>query len=425
MGSPNGILTDAALPSAPMRTIPFSPPRTDERTIEAVAEVLRSGWITTGPKTRLFEDRITAYTGARRTLCLNSWTNAAELALRWFGVGPGDEVIVPVYTYAASANIIIHTGARPVFIDTEKNSFHTTAERIRRAITPRTKVVLPVDIGGFPVDYVEIASVCEEASRIFAPRTDRQRQLGRPLFLSDAAHSFGARYNGEIVGKQADICAFSFHAVKNLTTAEGGALTLNLPAPFNNDEVWRELAVSGLHGQTKDALSKSQAGQWEYDIVEAGYKCNLTDIQAAIGLVELDRYESETLLRRRHLTTAYASAFEKCEWAILPELRSGNTETSHHLFMLRIRGFGESERNGLIQFAGERGIALNVHFQPLPRLSYYRDNHGLREEDFPEAMSQFVNEVSLPVYYDLTDDDLKRVVETVIEFVEQIRPVDI
>ena len=404
-----------------MKPIPFSPPRIDQKTIDAVTEVLRSGWITTGPKTRLLEDRITRYTGAARTLCLNSWTNAAELALRWYGVGPGDEVIVPVYTYAASANIVVHTGATPVFVDCARDSFLCDPEAIRRAVTPRTKVIMPVDVGGLPADYARIKSIAEECVPLFTPDTDVQRMLGRILVLGDAAHSFGARIGGQILGAQTDICGFSFHAVKNFTTAEGGALTLNLPAPFDNDTIWKELNISGLHGQTKDALSKSQAGQWEYDIVEAGYKCNLTDIQAAIGLTEMDRYESETLPRRKAICNRYLKLLGEYDWAILPDFNAGDSESSYHLFMLRIAGFGESERNRLITHAANHGVSLNVHFQPLPRLSFYREQFHLKESDFPNAMAQFTNEVSLPVYFDLSDEDVERVCQTIHAGVNEIK----
>lgn len=404
-----------------MKPIPFSPPRIDQKTIDAVTEVLRSGWITTGPKTRLLEDRITQYTGAARTLCLNSWTNAAELALRWFGVGPGDEVIVPVYTYAASANIVVHTGATPVFVDCAPDSFLCDPEAIRRAVTPRTKIIMPVDIGGLPADYARIKFITEECASVFIPDNAAQRMLGRILVLGDAAHSFGARIGGRILGSQADICGFSFHAVKNFTTAEGGALTLNLPEPFDNDVIWKQLNISGLHGQTKDALTKSQAGQWEYDIVEAGYKCNLTDIQAAIGLTEMDRYETETLPRRKAICNHYLQLLGGHDWAVLPEFTSVDSESSYHLFMLRIEGFGEAERNRLITYAANQGVSLNVHFQPLPRLSFYRQQFNLNEGDFPRAMAQFANEVSLPVYYDLSDEDVHRVYQTIQEAVNEIQ----
>jgi dTDP-4-amino-4,6-dideoxygalactose transaminase len=402
-----------------MKTIPFSPPRIDQLTIDAVSEVLRSGWITTGPKTRLLEDRITAYCGSGATLCLNSWTNAAELALRWFGIGPGDEVIVPVYTYAATANIVVHTGAKPIFVDCSTESFLCNADAIRRAITSRTKAIIPVDVGGLPADYAMINRIAEEASVFFVPASEEQRMLGRPLVLSDAAHSFGARYHGRVIGYQADICGFSFHAVKNFTTAEGGALTFNLPEPFSNPELKKEFSISGLHGQTRDALSKSQPGQWQYDIIEPGYKCNMTDIQAAIGLVEMDRYESETLPRRKEICLRYSEKLTPFAWANVPEFLNGEGESSYHLYMLRIRGFGEKQRNELIRFAAEKGVSLNVHFQPIPRLTYYRQL-GVREEDYPTAMTQFSNEVSLPVYFDLSDDDIDRVCDAVVSGVEII-----
>lgn len=403
-----------------MKPIPFSPPRIDQKTIDAVTEVLRSGWITTGPRTRALEERICSYTGARRTLCLNSWTNAVELALRWYGIGPGDEVIVPVYTYAASANIILHTGATPVFVDCEPNGFLCDVHAVASAITQRTKAIMPVDVGGMPVDYAHIMGLARLARPSFVAANDRQSALGRPLIIADAAHSFGARIGGEVLGSQADICGFSFHAVKNFTTAEGGALTLNLPEPLDNHAVWKQLAIAGLHGQTRDALSKSLAGQWEYDIVEPGYKCNLTDIQAAIGLVEMDRYEEETLPRRKAICDRYTQLLGARSWAILPTFQEGSRESSYHLYMLRINGFNEDMRNRLIKEAAEAGVSLNVHFQPLPRLTYYRESIGLLESDFPNAMAHFAHEVSLPVYYDLQDAEVERVVSVVVDSVQRI-----
>ncbi|MFM2196301.1 MAG: hypothetical protein RL092_1901, partial [Bacteroidota bacterium] len=276
-----------------MKPIPFSPPRIDEKTIEAVTAVLRSGWITTGPQTRAFEEDLRRYTQSGPVLCLNSWTNAVELVLRWFGVKEGDEVLLPAYTYAATANIVVHVGAIPVLVDSMPNSPLMNLEDAKRKMTSKTKVIMPVDIGGFPVDYSAVMELSKSYSKQFKweEAMDVQLKLGRPLVIADAAHSFGAWYNGNPVGAQTDVMAFSFHAVKNLTTAEGGSVHLNLPAPFLNDEIRAALNVSALHGQTKDALSKTQAGNWRYDIVEAGFKCNMTDIHAAIGRVELDRYE--------------------------------------------------------------------------------------------------------------------------------------
>lgn len=390
-----------------MKNIPFSPPRIDEKTIAAVTDVLRSGWITTGPKTRLLEEQISAYCGAKKTLCLNSWTNAAELVLRWFGVGPGDEVILPAYTYAATANIVIHVGATPVMVDCEPDGFLLDINALAAAINERTKVIMPVDIGGLPVNYTAIMKLAMEAGEkgVFKPSNEIQQQLARPLVLSDAAHSFGASYCGKRVGSETDIAGFSFHAVKNLTTAEGGAITLNLPEPFDNDAIWKALNISALHGQTKDALSKTQAGQWRYDVVEAGFKCNMTDLQAAIGLVELERYNQETLPRRAHLCQLYSKALAENKAFILPVFHTAQGESSYHLYALRIADFTEDQRDQLITYCAEKGIALNVHFQPLPLLSFYK-NKGYSMSDYPNAWKHYAHEISLPIYYDLKDTEV-------------------
>lgn len=400
--------------------IPFSPPRIDEKTIAAVSDVLRSGWITTGPKTRELEKKISEYTSSQKTICLNSWTNAALLALRWFGIKQGDEVIVPAYTYAATANIVIHLGAIPVLVDSSATEFNLDIDELRQKISPHTKAIIPVDIGGLPVDYDAIMKLVssEEVRKIFKPDSNFQEQLGRPLVLSDAAHSFGARYKNAKAGNQTDISGFSFHAVKNLTTAEGGALCLNLPSPFDNEAIWQSLNVSALHGQTKDAFSKTQAGQWRYDIVEAGYKCNLTDIHAAIGLVELDRYEEETLPRRKKICDTYMKAFSNCGWFIAPTLYDEIRESSYHLFMLRVRGIDEAVRDDIIQTISEKGVSVNVHFQPLPILSLYK-MHRYDISNFPNAYHHYANEISLPVYYDLTDEQLNTIIEVVTESVQQ------
>jgi dTDP-4-amino-4,6-dideoxygalactose transaminase len=323
--------------------IPFSPPRVDQKTIDAVTEVLQSGWITTGPKTRELESKINSYCNAQRTLCLNAWTNAAELVLRWFNVGPGDEVIVPAYTYAATANIVMHVGARPVMVDVK--DYNIDIDAIRAAITPKTKVIMPVDIAGLPCDYDAIMELVKSESirSLFQANGDRQSTLGRILVLNDAAHSFGAEYKGRKVGSQCDVAGFSFHAVKNLTTAEGGAITLNLPEPFNNDEIWTALNRSALHGQTKDALSKTQAGQWRYDIVEPGYKCNMTDLQAAIGLVELERYDNDTLIRRKEICDRYSAAFSQNHSFKVPVFVDELRTSCYHLYMLRIQNATEEQ----------------------------------------------------------------------------------
>ena len=380
-----------------------------------------SGWITTGPKTRELEKRINEYCGSKRTLCLNAWTNAVELVLRWYGVGPGDEVIVPAYTYSATANIVLHVGAKPVMVDVEKGMFTIDMAQIEKHITPATKVIMPVDIGGMPCDFDFIMQLVQrpEVKAKFTPNGDRQQLLGRILVVSDAAHSFGATYKARKVGAQTDVMGFSFHAVKNLTTAEGGAITLNLPAPFDNDEVWRSINISALHGQTKDALSKTQAGQWRYDIVEAGFKCNMTDIQAAIGLVELDRYDNDTLVRRKAICNQYSSRFSSQHWFSSPVFESFIAESCYHLYMLHVADMSEQQRDEVIRIVAEQGIALNVHFQPLPLLSLYK-GLGYRMEDYPNAWEQYSAEISLPVYYNLSDEDVVRVADAVIAAVNSV-----
>lgn len=404
-----------------MKSIPFSPPRIDQKTIDAVTEVLKSGWITTGPKTRALEEKINLFCGSKRTLCLNSWTNAAELVLRWYGVGPGDEVIIPAYTYAATANIVIHVGAKPVMVDTEKDSYTIDIDQILSKITSRTKVIMAVDIGGLPCDYDRIMSIAssEVARKLFVPNHPNQQLLGRILVLSDAAHSFGAKYKGSMVGSQTDVVGFSFHAVKNLTTAEGGSVSLNLPEPFNNDEIWKSLNISALHGQTKDALSKTQAGQWRYDVTEAGYKCNMTDIHAAIGLVEMERYEGDTLLRRKAICDQYNAYFQNENGFSPPLFRDEMRESCYHLYMLRIPLLSEEQRDEVIRKISEFGVAVNVHFQPLPLLTYYK-NLGYQMSDYPNAWNNYRCEISLPVYYDLSDSDIKIVAESVVKSVREV-----
>lgn len=398
----------------PINTIPFSPPRVDQRTIDAVTEVLKSGWITTGPKTRELEEKINVYCGSKRTLCLNSWTNAAELVLRWFGVGPGDEVIIPAYTYAATANIVVHVGAKPVMVDVV--DYNMDVHALRAAITNKTKVIMPVDIAGLPCDYDAIMQLVKspEVVNLFEPNHPHQSMLGRIMVLNDAAHSFGASYKQHKVGNQCDVAGFSFHAVKNLTTAEGGAVTLNLPEPFDNTEIWTALNRSALHGQTKDALSKTKAGQWRYDIVEPGYKCNMTDLQAAIGLVELARYDEDTLVRRRAICQRYTDAFAASPSFKVPVFEDEDRVSCFHLYMLRIQGANESQRDAIIQYAADQGVSTNVHFQPLPLLSYYK-GLGYKMEDYPNAWACYENEISLPVYYDLTDEQVDRIIQCIFD----------
>jgi dTDP-4-amino-4,6-dideoxygalactose transaminase len=405
--------------------IPFSPPRIDDRTVKAVEEALRSGWITTGPRTKEFERRLAAYCGVDRVIALNSWTNACELVLRWYGIGPGDEVIVPAYTYCATANIVMHVGAKPVLVDV-LDDLTMDPEAVRRAMSPRTKCIIPVDIGGLPARMTEIMRIAEECSPLFTPAvnlrvagTNPQMRLGRALVLSDAAHSFGARIGDQAVGAQADITGFSFHAVKNLTTAEGGALAFNLPAPFDHEELYRHFNTMSLHGQSKDALAKTQPGAWRYDVAFPGWKCNMTDLQAAIGLVELDRYDNDTLVRRRAICERYDRAFNVDDRFIVPTFRDGQRTSSHHLYMLRVREANEEQRDAIITAIARREVSVNVHFIPLPLLSFYK-GQGHRMSDHPNAYAHYSREISLPVYYDLTDAQVDIVVKAVKDAVAEV-----
>ncbi len=393
--------------------IPFSPPRIDDRTLEEVCAALKSGWITTGPRVRKFEEMLSDYCKVNNVLCVNSNSAGMELMLHWFGVGPGDEVIVPAYTYCATANVIVHCGATPVMVDV-KEDFGIDVEAVRRAITPKTKVIMPVDIAGFPCDYDELNQLVREDAvrQMFTPTNEIQRQLGRILLLEDAAHSLGARYHGQPLGTQADLAVFSFHAVKNLTTAEGGAICLNLPHPFDNEALYKQLKIKSLHGQSKDALSKTQAGNWRYDVTEAGYKCNMTDVLAAIGIVELERYDSETLPRRKQIFDAYSNAFRNDSRFQIPTYETAEKQSSYHVYPLRINNITEKQRDEIMQRIFQLEVSVNVHFIPLPMLSFYR-NAGYNIQNYPVTYDNFSREISLPVYYNLSDQQVQTVIEAV------------
>ena len=394
--------------------IPFSPPRIDEKIIAEVTEALRSGWITTGPRTKKLEQKVAEYVQVPKVVCLNSASAGLELALRWFGVSEGDEVIVPAYTYCATANVVVHCGATPVMVDVNPD-FNINVENIRKAITPKTKVIMPVDIAGFPCDYDEINALVQDTNiqKMFQARTDEQKMLGRILVLSDAAHSVGAEYKGKRTGSLCDITVFSFHAVKNLTTAEGGAICLNLPEPFNHEEIYKTLCIKSLHGQSKDALAKTQLGNWRYDVTEAGFKCNMTDILAAIGLVELERYNDDMLVKRKAIFDAYSEAFAKYDCFEVPVYETPEKTSSYHVYPLRIKGITEEQRDQLMQKIFEQEVTVNVHFIPLPMLSVYK-NKGYKIENYPVTYDNYSREISLPVYYDLTDEQLAKVIESVV-----------
>ena len=401
--------------------IPFSPPRMDQKIINEVVDTLKSGWITTGPKTKKFEKCLTAYSGNKATLAVNSNTIGLEVVLRWFGVGEGDEVIVPAYTYCATANVIVHCGAKPVMVDVNADDFNISVEGIRKAITSRTKVIIPVDLGGMPCDYDAISELIRSSDirKMFAATTEEQKKLGRILVLSDSAHSIGAEYKGRKAGSLADVSVFSFHAVKNLTTAEGGAIMLNLPEPFDNEEVYRYLCTYTLHGQNKDALAKTKKGAWRYDVLVSGFKGNMTDIQASIGIVELERYERDTLVYRERIFKKYEEAFSKYAWAQLPIYKTADKKSSYHVYCLRIKEITEEQRDEIIQKIFDRDVAVNVHFQPLPLLSAF-GNKGYRIENYPTSYDNYSREISLPVWYGLTDGMVDEVVATVVKSVEEV-----
>ena len=399
--------------------IPFSPPRVDDKICDEVVAVLKSGWITTGHKTKLFEKKISEYCGIQNTLCLNSATAGLEIMLRWFGVGPGDEVILPAYTYSATANVIVHCGATPVFVDVRANDFNINHLEIEKVISSKTKVIMPVDFAGFPCDYVEINSLAKKYSSIFIANCENQKMLGRILILSDSAHSFGASYNQSKAGSLTDVSVFSFHAVKNLTTAEGGAVALNLPLPFNNADIYSKLCISTLHGQNKDALAKTQKGNWKYDIVEAGYKCNMTDISAAIGLVELERYDNDTLIKRKSIIYNYQKAFEMDDRFELPLIETKNKTSCYHLYPLRIKGITEQQRDLIIQEIFNADVSVNVHFIPVPATSFYK-SLGYDLLNYPVTYNNFSREISLPVFYDLTIEQQNTVINAVKNSVNTI-----
>jgi len=400
--------------------IPFSPPRIDQKIIDEVTAALKSGWITTGPRTKEFEKRINSYCGAGATLCLNSASAGLELMLRWFGVTAGDEVILPAYTYTATANVIMHCGATPVFVDI-CDDFDISVDAIRKAITPRTKVIMPVDLAGFPCDYDEINALVSDAEvrKMFVVNHENQQKLGRILVLSDAAHSVGAEYKGKKTGCLTDVTVFSFHAVKNLTTAEGGAICLSLPEPFNNEDEYKYLCTKSLHGQSKDALAKMQPGNWRYDIIEPGYKCNMTDIMAAIGLVELERYENDMLVRRKAIFDKYTDLLSKHNFAVIPTYHTADKTTSYHVYPLRIKGATEAQRDKIIQLIFEQQVSVNVHFIPLPMMTCYKEM-GYKIGDYPQTYANYCCEISLPVYYDLTDENVETVVNAVVFAVNKV-----
>lgn len=425
-----------------LRNVPFSPPDMTEAEAAEVRDAILSGWITTGPRTKKLEKEVAEFVGVDKAVCLNSQTACGEMALRLLGVGKGDEVIVPAYTYTASASIVEHVGATLVFVDVQKDCLEMDYEAVEKAITPHTKAIIPVDLAGIPCDYDRLFCIVESKKNFFIPKTDLQKKLGRIAICCDAAHAFGAQRKGRMVGSIADFSSFSFHAVKNFTTAEGGALTWNLPfgnervvkeldkdaenafsgVPEMEDETWnenlyRKAQLLSLHGQNKDALAKTKLGAWEYDIIGTWYKCNMTDVVAAIGLVQMKRYKG-MLERRRKMIERYDEAFKSLNVAVLNHFDAEHS-SSGHLYLVRLLGKSREETNKVIEKMAERGIATNVHYKPLPMMTAYK-KLGFDIKDFPNAFHQFENEITLPLNTKMTDEDLEYVIENFVEIVSEL-----
>lgn len=388
--------------------IPFSPPDMTEAEVNEVRDAILSGWITTGPRTKELERQIASYVGTERAVCLNSQTACAEMALRLLGIGEGDEVIVPAYTYTASASVVYHVGAKIVFVDVQKDCLEMDYEAVEKAITERTKAIIPVDLAGIPCDYDRLFEIVERKKGLFRPTNDIQRALGRIAICADAAHAFGASWHGQMVGSIADFSSFSFHAVKNFTTAEGGALSWRTIPGIDNEALYHQVQLLSLHGQSKDALAKTQLGAWEYDIVGPWYKCNMTDIMAALGLVQMKRYPA-LLARRKEIIERYDAAFKPLGVEVLRHYTDEYT-SSGHLYLTRIPNASLEERQEIIVQMAERGIATNVHYKPLPMMTAYK-NLGFDIADFPNAYAHFANEITLPLHTRLTDEEINYIIE--------------
>jgi len=398
--------------------IPFSPPYIDQAIIDEVTDSLRSGWITTGPKVKALEKEVKLLTGASSALCVNSATSGLMLSLKWYGVKEGDEVIIPAYTYAATALAVLNIGAIPVMVDVNED-FNISVLEIENAITKKTKAIIPVDIAGWPCDYDGILDIVYQKKHIFCAESEIQNKLGRVLVLADAAHSIGASYKEKQSGTLCDLSVFSFHAVKNITTAEGGVICVNLPAPFSNEEVYAYMRCFSLNGQTKDAFTKSKAGGWRYDIIHQGMKVNMPDVLAAIGLAQIKIYDSELLKSRERIFHFYNDALKVKKWAIIPPYESEHAKSSFHLYALRVKSCSEDMRDRIIDRITERGVAVNVHFQPLSKLTLFKDL-GYDNSKYPQANRNYECEISLPIYPQLTSDQLNYILEVVINSVEEI-----
>lgn len=399
-----------------MKKVPFSPPDITESEVNLVSEALRSGWITTGPKTKEFERLIAMCCQTEQAVCLNSATACMELILRVLDVGPGDEVITSAYTYTATASVTCHVGAKVVMVDTAPDSFEMDYDKLADAITEKTKVVLPVDLAGVVCDYDKIFATVESKKHLFSPANDIQKAYGRVIVLADAAHAFGAKWHGKMCGEIADFTSFSFHAVKNLTTAEGGALTWRNHDGVDNESLYKQFQLLSLHGQNKDALAKTRLGAWEYDIVAPYYKCNMTDVMAGIGLAQLKRYP-EMLYRRRQIIERYNEGLKGRNVQVLDHFGDDHS-SSGHLYLVRLLGEDVEYRNAVIERMAERGIACNVHYKPLPMMTAYK-NLGFDIVDYPNAYNQYHNEITLPLHTSLTNEDVEYVISNFVDIITQ------
>lgn len=396
--------------------ISFSPPDMSDMEIQEVADTIKSGWITTGPKTKELERQITKYVGVNRCVCLNSQTACGEMALRVLGIGAGDEVIVPAYTYSASASIVDHVGAKIVFVDVQEGCLEMDYDKMEAAITEKTKAIIPVDLGGVPCDYDKIFAIVEKKKALFQPKNEIQKAIGRVAVCADTAHAFGASWHGKMCGSIADFSSFSFHAVKNFTTAEGGALTWRTIPGIDDEDIYHKLQLLSLHGQSKDALAKTKLGAWEYDIVGPWFKCNMTDIMAGIGLAQMKRYPG-MLARRKEIIARYDAAFKPLGIDVLDHYND-NHQSSGHLYITRIPGAGLEERQEIIVKMAEAGIATNVHYKPLPMMTAYK-NLGFDIKDYPNAYKRFVNEITLPLHTCLTDEEVEYIIENYCKIVKE------
>ncbi len=396
--------------------IPFSLPVIDTEVINEMMDTLtNTGWLTTGPKAKALEEEIKQFTGAKETLCVNSWTSGAMLTLRWFGVGPGDEVIIPAYTYSATALCIMNIGATPIMVDV-KDDFNIDPQKIKEAITVRTKAIIPVDLGGWPCDYDSIYEIVNSPSILsqFSPTTERQKKLNRILILADAAHSLGGYYKGKKSGTIADISIFSFHSVKNVTTGEGGGICINLPPPFDNSEELVFLRAFSLNGQNKSAYEKNQVGGWKYDIIDQGMKANMPDLCASVGLAQIRRYKNLFLPERKCIFDFYSNNLKQYDWAYIPTYEKDNSISSYHLYLLRIHGINEQQRDLMIDRISKAGVGVNVHYIPMAMLTLFK-NRGFKMKDYPKTFELYQNEITLPVYNGLTEEQLKKVVQVVVK----------